>query len=100
VTRDLAPVQLRLAAAILRHHREAARWTLEEAAAALGCDKSKISRIETGHRRPVPGEMRELLAAYGTTDREWQAIAALLGTARSGWWGEYRGYLQPKPVCL
>ncbi len=93
MTRDLAPVQLRLAAAILRHHREAARWTLEEAAAALGCDKSKISRIETGHRRPVPGEMRQLLAAYGMTDREWQAIAALLATSRSGWRGQYRGLL-------
>jgi transcriptional regulator with XRE-family HTH domain len=93
VTRDLAPVQSRLAGALLRHHREAARWTLEEAAAELGCDKSKISRIETGHRRPVPGEMRELLAAYGVTDRERQAIAALTETARAGWWGEYRGLL-------
>jgi transcriptional regulator with XRE-family HTH domain len=93
VTRDLAPVQLRLAGALLRHHREAARWTLEEAAAELGCDKSKISRIETGHRRPVPGEMHELLAAYGVTGRERQAIAALTETARAGWWSEYRGLL-------
>jgi transcriptional regulator with XRE-family HTH domain len=93
VSRDLAPVQSRLAGALLRHHREAARWTLEEAAAELGCDKSKISRIETGHRRPVPGEMHELLAAYGVTDRERQAIAALTETARAGWWSEYRGLL-------
>ena len=93
MTRDPAPVHLRLAAAILRHHRESAGWTLEEAAAALECDSSKISRIETGHRRPVTSEMRELLTAYGVTDREWQAIAALLVTSRSGWWGEYRGLL-------
>jgi transcriptional regulator with XRE-family HTH domain len=93
MTSDLAAVQLRLAAAILRHHREAARWTLEESAAALDCDKSKISRIETGHRRPVPSEMHELLTAYGATEREWQAIATLLGTARAGWWSEYRGLL-------
>jgi transcriptional regulator with XRE-family HTH domain len=90
---DLAPVQSRLAGALLRHHREAARWTLEEAAAELGCDKSKISRIETGHRRPVPGEMHELLAAYGVTGRERQAITALTETARAGWWSEYRGLL-------
>ena len=90
---DLAPVQFRLAGALLRHHREAARWTLEEAAAELGCDKSKISRIETGHRRPVPGEMHDLLAAYGVTDRERQAIAVLTETARAGWWSEYRGLL-------
>ena len=93
MTSDLAPVQFRLAGALLRHHREAARWTLEEAAAELGCDKSKISRIETGHRRPKPGEMSELLAAYGVTDRERQAIAALTETARAGWWNEYRGLL-------
>jgi transcriptional regulator with XRE-family HTH domain len=97
VTRDLAPVQFRLAGALLRHHREAARWTLEEAAAEMGCDKSKISRIETGHRRPVPGEMHVLLAAYGVTDRERQAIAALTESARAGWSAEYRGLL-PDPM--
>ncbi len=93
MTSDLVPVQFRLAGALLRHHREAARWTLEEAAGELGCDTSKISRIETGHRRPKPGEMHVLLAAYGVTDRERQAIAALTETARAGWWGEYRGLL-------
>lgn len=90
---DLAAVQYRLAGALLRHHREAARWTLEEAAAELECDKSKISRIETGHRRPVPGEMLRLLTAYGVTGRERTAIAALIETARAGWWSEYRGRL-------
>jgi transcriptional regulator with XRE-family HTH domain len=93
VTSDLAPVQFRLAGALLRHHREAARWTLEEAAAELGCDTSKVSRIETGHRRPKPGQMHELLAAYGVTDRERQAIAAITDAARAGWWNEYRGLL-------
>jgi transcriptional regulator with XRE-family HTH domain len=90
---DLAPVQFRLAGALLRHHRETARWTLEEGAAELGCDKSKISRIETGHRRPKPVEVHELLAAYGVTNRERRAIAALLEIARAGWWAEYRGLL-------
>jgi transcriptional regulator with XRE-family HTH domain len=93
VNPDLAPVQFRLAGALLRHHREAARWTLEEAAVVLGCDRSKISRIETGHRRPKPVEMHELLAAYGVTDRERRAIAALTETARAGWWAQYRGLL-------
>jgi Domain of unknown function (DUF5753) len=37
--------------------------------------------------------MHELLTAYGVTEREWQAIASLLGTARAGWWSEYRGLL-------
>jgi transcriptional regulator with XRE-family HTH domain len=90
---DLAPVQFRLAGALLRHHREAVRWTLKEAAAELGCDTSKISRIETGHRRPKRGEMLELLEAYGLPDPERQAIAALTDTASRGWWGEYRALL-------
>ena len=90
---DHAPVQFRLAGALLRHHREVVRWTLEEAAAELGCDKSKISRIETGHRRPKPDEMLKLLEAYGLTDREQQAIAVLTETASRGWWGEYRDLL-------
>jgi transcriptional regulator with XRE-family HTH domain len=93
VSRDLVPVQFRLAGALLRHHRETVRWTLEEAAAELGCDSSKISRIETGHRRPVSAEMHKLLAAYGVTGRERLAIAALTETARAGWWSEYRGRL-------
>jgi transcriptional regulator with XRE-family HTH domain len=67
-------VHFRLAGALLRHHREAARWTLEEAAAELGCDKSKVSRIETGHRRPVLAQMDALLAAYGVSTRERRAI--------------------------
>jgi hypothetical protein len=37
--------------------------------------------------------MHELLTAYGVTEREWQAIAVLLGTSRAGWWSEYRGLL-------
>jgi transcriptional regulator with XRE-family HTH domain len=91
VNPDLAPVQFRLAGALLRHHREAVRWTLEEAAAVLGCDRSKISRIETAHRRPQPGEMQELLAADGVADEERRASAALTEAARAGWWSEYRG---------
>ena len=88
-----APVQIRLAGALLRHHREAARWTVHEAAAELGCDASKISRIETGHRRPAPADMRALLAAYGVAGREVEAIAELTRDAGAGWWGEYRGLL-------
>ena len=98
MTPDLVPVQVRLAGMLLRHHRLAARWTLEEAAAELACDKSKISRIETGRRRPVPREMQQLFAAYGVTARERQAIAALTEAARAGWWSEYRGLLPDSMV--
>lgn len=98
MNRDLATMEVRLAGALLRHHRETARLSLREAAAELECDTSKISRIETGNRRPVPSEMLTLLAAYGVPQREQQAIAALLQSARAGWWGEYRGLLPDSMV--
>jgi transcriptional regulator with XRE-family HTH domain len=93
VNPDLARIEVRLAGALLRHHREAVRWTVEEAAAELECDASKISRIETGHRKPMPGDMIKLLTAYGVSHRERQDIAALTQGARAGWWGEYRGLI-------
>ena len=52
-----------------------------------------VQAAHAGHRRPVPGEMLTLLAAYGVSRREQQAIAALTQNARAGWWGEYRGLL-------
>lgn len=93
VNPDLSTIEVRLADALLRHHREAVRWTVEEATAELGCDASTISRIETGHRRLVPGDMIKLLTAYGVSHRKRQDIAALTQGARADWWGEYRGLI-------
>lgn len=83
----------KLAAALLRHHRETSRLTVEEAADALGCDRSKISRMENGLRGIRPGELLSLLAAYRVTAQEREAVAALCQAVRSGWWDEYRGLL-------
>lgn len=93
MTRDLVTVEVRVTGALLRQHRESAGWSLQDAAAVLGCDPSKVSRVETGDRRVLPSEMLALLAAYGVPHQEREAIAGLAQSARGGWWGEYRGLL-------
>jgi transcriptional regulator with XRE-family HTH domain len=56
-----------LVGAVLRRYREDLVLSLQDAARVLECDKSKISRIETGQRGISPRELRELLAGYGVT---------------------------------
>ena len=77
------PVRRRMLGAALRRYRESLGYTLEDAARVLACDRSKISRIETGHRGIRPGELREQ-----------QALAALADPrAARGWWQAYADVL-------
>jgi hypothetical protein len=50
-----------LVGSMLRSYREAAGYKLDDAARILECDRSKISRIETGQRGVRPKELREPL---------------------------------------
>ena len=59
------PVRRRLLGSALREYRESLGYNLDEAARILECDRSKISRIETGERGIRPKELRELLTEYG-----------------------------------
>jgi transcriptional regulator with XRE-family HTH domain len=93
MTSDSVPVRRCLVGAVLRDHRETAGYTLEDAAEVLGCDRSKISRIETGQRGISPRELRELLAEYGGDDQEQQAILEIARRVRKGWWDQYRDVL-------
>jgi transcriptional regulator with XRE-family HTH domain len=52
-------------AATLRRMRETSRVTRDEAAAVLGCTKSKIGDLETGRSKPKPAELERLLDHYG-----------------------------------
>src|SRR5438270_3294170 len=89
-----APVRRRLVGGALRRYRENMGYALEDAARVLECDRSKISRIETGQRGIRPKELRELLTEYGVPDSE---QAALVGLARRrdsrGWWDQYANVL-------
>ena len=44
------PVRRVLVGGALRRYREGIGYSLDDAAKVLECDRSKISRIETGHR--------------------------------------------------
>ena len=47
---EAPPVRRRLLGAALRRHRESLGYRLDDAARILECDRSKISRIESGQR--------------------------------------------------
>src|SRR5277367_1708710 len=88
------PVRRRLVGRTLRRHREALGWTLDDAARVLECDRSKISRIETGERGIRLKELRELMEDYDVAEEQ-QAVLALLADRRGafGWYREYADVL-------
>jgi transcriptional regulator with XRE-family HTH domain len=90
---DAPPVRRRLLGAGLRRLREQAGFTLEDAARILECDRSKISRVETGHRGMRPKELRELLTEYGVPEARRNALITIARQAnQTGWWQTY-GYV-------
>jgi len=87
-------IHARLVGACLREYREAARLDLQDAASAVGCDRSKVSRVESGERGILPADLSRLLDAYNAGPDEREALLALVGADRSqGWWEGYRGVL-------
>jgi transcriptional regulator with XRE-family HTH domain len=88
------PVRRRLVGRALRQYRENLGYDLDEAARILDCDRSKISRIETGQRGIRCKELRELLAEYGVADEQ-QAILIAMADPRGafGWHRDYRDAL-------
>jgi len=86
------PVRRRLVGSALRRYRENVGYALEDAARVLECDRSKISRIETGQRGIRPKELRELLAEYGVPESDQAALMAIASRGgQRGWWHPYVG---------
>lgn len=84
----------RLVGGALRRYREDLGYALEDAARVLECDRSKISRIETGQRGIRPKELRELLTEYGVPDGEQAALVAIARRGgQHGWWRRYADIL-------
>ncbi len=84
----------RLVGGALRRYRENVGYALEDAARVLECDRSKISRIETGQRGIRPKELRELLTEYGVPDSEQAALVAIASRGgQRGWWHPYADIL-------
>jgi transcriptional regulator with XRE-family HTH domain len=91
-------VQRTLVGAALRHYRQQLGLTIEEAAAVLECDISKISRVETGLRTIRGSELATLLDRYGVFGAEQNSLLALAGTpsgSASTWWHPYANALPP-----
>jgi transcriptional regulator with XRE-family HTH domain len=90
------PVRRRLLGSALREYRESLGFNLDQAARILDCDRSKVSRIETGERGIRAKELKELLTEYGVPDTEQEALLAIAHRGReSGWWLDYRDVLSP-----
>jgi transcriptional regulator with XRE-family HTH domain len=87
---DTPPARRRLLGAALRRHRESLGYRLDDAARILECDRSKISRIESGQRGIRPRDLRDLLTEYGVAEQEQQTLTAIAHPNRErGWWQPY-----------
>src|ERR1035438_9121914 len=73
---EAPPARRRLLGAALRRHRESLGYRLEDAARILECDRSKISRIESGQRGIRARDLRDLLTHYGVSEPEQQTLTA------------------------
>jgi transcriptional regulator with XRE-family HTH domain len=82
----LPPVRRRMVGAALRRYRQDQGYDLDDAARILDCDRSKVSRIETGQRGIRNRELRELLTEYGL-DKPAQDVLAAIAAPRvvSAW---------------
>jgi transcriptional regulator with XRE-family HTH domain len=90
-----ATAQRALVGDMVRQYREKAGLDLGDVAAILGCDRSKVSRIESGERGFRPGELRKLLAELGADADAVDLLAAISGWREiPGWW---RGMLSVLP---
>jgi transcriptional regulator with XRE-family HTH domain len=83
-------VRRRLLGSALRRHREALGYHLDDAAAILACDRSKISRIESGQRGVRATDLRHLLTEYRVGDQEQRTLEGIAySDGARGWWQPY-----------
>jgi transcriptional regulator with XRE-family HTH domain len=74
----------------LRELRNGLGLTVEDVAEKLLCSATKISRMETGARRPSLRDVRDLCGIYGVDERASAELMDLARKAREqGWWSQY-----------
>jgi transcriptional regulator with XRE-family HTH domain len=74
----------------LRELRGEHGLTVEDVAERLLCSATKISRLETGTRRPSLRDVRDLCALYDVDESTASALMSLARSAREqGWWTQY-----------
>jgi transcriptional regulator with XRE-family HTH domain len=77
----------------LRELRSQHGLTVEQVAARLLCSRTKISRLETGTRRPSLRDVRDICALYGldqSTSSELMDLAR--GAREQVWWTQYEDH--------
>lgn len=80
----------------LRRLRERADLSATQAAALVGATQSRVSNIEAGRYGVSADRVRAIARHYDCTDEPLiEALAALTGERRRGWWEEYRDILSP-----
>jgi transcriptional regulator with XRE-family HTH domain len=63
---------------------------VEDVAERLLCSATKVSRVETGARRPSLRDVRDLCGIYGVDERTSAELMDLARKAREqGWWNQY-----------
>jgi transcriptional regulator with XRE-family HTH domain len=83
-------VQQRELGTRLRELRYERGMTVEDVAEKLLCSATKISRLETGARRPSLRDVRDLCALYEVDDSTSAKFMSLARGAREqGWWTQY-----------
>ena len=74
----------------LRRLRTDLGLTVEDVAGQLMCSTAKISRMETGARRPVLRDVRDLCGLYAVDEPVAAELMKLTRDAREqGWWTQY-----------
>jgi transcriptional regulator with XRE-family HTH domain len=74
----------------LRELRGQHDLTVEDVAEKLLCSTTKISRLETGVRRPSLRDVRDLCSIYGVDESTSAELMSLAKGAREqGWWTQY-----------
>lgn len=74
----------------LRDLRKERGLTVEDVGKQLLCSAAKISRLETGARRPNPRDVRDLCKLYEVDESTAAELMNLVKEARAqGWWTQY-----------
>lgn len=98
MARPSPTVRARRLASELAQRRQAGGLTLEAASAVTRGEVSPVTfqRAERGVRIPRPGDLRLMLAAYGTPTAEVEWLVSLAREAKQrGWWHPYEGSIRP-----
>ncbi|MEH6377910.1 helix-turn-helix transcriptional regulator [Streptomyces sp. KLMMK] len=97
----LPTVRRRRLGAELRRLRERTDLSATEAGARLGITQSRISNIEAGRYGVSADRLRALARTYDCSDESLvNALVAMTGERKRGWWEEYRELLPATLIDL